>query len=185
MSFCPLIGFRIIKRCQADLKPERFILIYLCIHMQHEHTRMECVSAAAVMDGWDILFRHFGSPKGKCHNRKDGYGQIASSSLNAVLSNSGSTLWSSDDLSFFSSVSSGSAASICVMFSSYLRCRSGNSDALILYKLGPSRTIPHNQSIHDKRVKLTLAHRLKSIALLYHLSACNKLADYLIGCLYE
>lgn len=73
MSFCPSIGFRKIKRCQADLKLQRFRLIHLRIYTHHAHTHMQRASAAAVMDGWDILLGRFGPPKGECCNLKDGY----------------------------------------------------------------------------------------------------------------
>lgn len=73
MSFCPVIGFRKIKRCQPDLKLERLGLIHPFIYIQPVHTCMECDLAAAVMDGWDLLCGHFGSPKSESSNLKDGY----------------------------------------------------------------------------------------------------------------
>lgn len=130
MSFCPLIGFRIIKRCQTDLKPERLGLIHLCIYCTcstNTHVWSVC-RQLCVMDGWDSLFRNSRSPQGECNSLKDG-----SVHPLRLLVPPSTALWVTRgrprDLlmtsRFFSSASSARAASI----------RLNASDVLLLFAL--------------------------------------------------
>lgn len=76
------------KRCQADLKLQRFGLLHLRIYTPHARTHMQRASAAAVMDGWGVLLGRFGPPKGEYCNLKDGYGH----SFSLLVPPSGTTL---------------------------------------------------------------------------------------------